>query len=160
MGTIKGLLDKVRQVHLRLEVPNIIQYHDIWIEHSIREQLWDGKNSLGEDIRPSYLEDPFFKTPEQAMAYSRWKDKITPNPNRNQHTPNLFINGYFHSTIRLKVTKEAIIYDTNYFGKEIVNKYGDKLLGMAPLTRETYIEELLFPKIKTYITGITGLKFQ
>lgn len=160
MGTIKGLLDKVRQVDLRREVPMIIQYYDLFIENAIRDQLYDGKNSLGEDITPSYLDDPFFKSPEQALAYSKWKDKITPNPNRKTHTPNLFINGYFHSTINLKVTKEEIIYDTNAFGKEIIAKYGDKLLGMGPITKEVFIEDLFYPRLKKIITQITGLKFQ
>lgn len=160
MGTIKGLLDSVAKLDLRREVPIIIQYYDIWIEHAVREQLWDGKTSLGVDIRPSYLEDPFFKTTAQAMGYSKWKDKITPNPQRNTHTPNLFINGYFHSTIRLKVTKEEIIYDSNTFGREIIRKYGDKLLGMAPDTKEAFIEELLYPRVKKYITQITGLTFR
>ena len=101
------------------------------IVHGIQGQLWDGKNSYGQDITPSYLEDTFFKTLSAAVKYAKWKAKLTPNPARNYYAPNLFINGYFWSTMGIDA-KSLRIDANSAFGKPIVEKYGDKTFSLNP----------------------------
>lgn len=89
-----------------------------------RTQLWDGIGTDGEDLSPNYLEDPFFKTREQAVGYAKWKQAITPNPNRNFFTPNLFINGFYYESLRLTLAPEAFeIVAGNSFSMKIEQKY-------------------------------------
>src|ERR1044072_4341163 len=64
-------------------------------------QLLDGKNSTGGDMT-TYMSDPFFRTPEAAAKYSRWKDEISPKSNRKSGVKNYFINGYFYDSIQVK----------------------------------------------------------
>lgn len=89
-----------------------------------RSQLWDGKGTDGEDLSPNYLEDPFFKTREQAIGYAKWKQAITRNPNRNLFAPNLFINGFYYKSLRLTLAPEAFeIVAGNSFSMKIEQKY-------------------------------------
>jgi hypothetical protein len=90
----------------------------------IKSQLWDGKTGEGQNITPSYLDDPFFKTRQQAEGYRNWKNAITPNSDRNPDTPNLFINGYFYGT--LYIDQSFFEVASNSFGNPIIEKYGKK----------------------------------
>ena len=96
-----------------------------------REQLYDGKDREGNDLHPTYFEDPYFKSPAQAAGYSRWKDKITPNPRRTPGVPNLFINGYYYKSIVLAVDKQGLKYNSGFDDQNNINqKYGGKLYGL------------------------------
>jgi hypothetical protein len=92
------------------------------VTHSIKGQLWDGKKGDGQNITPSYLDDPFFETREKAIAYRNWKNSITKNSDRDQDTPNLFINGYFYDT--LFVDSGSFEVASDGFGNPIIEKYG------------------------------------
>lgn len=109
-----------------------------------QEQLLEGKLSSGEDITPTYFDDPYFKTPEAAKKYSDWKDKITPNPKRKSGTPNLFIIGTFHRSLGLEVEGENYSY-VSTFEKEIdiVRKFSEEIYGLSEEKREILIEEKL-----------------
>ena len=98
-----------------------------------REQLYDGKNNEGQDLHPTYFEDPFFKSPAQAANYSNWKDRITPNPRRTPGVPNLFINGYYYKSIVLTVDRQGLNYNSPFDDQNDINdKYGNKLYGLGP----------------------------
>lgn len=90
---------------------------------SIQNQLWDGKKGDGQNITPSYLDDPFFETRKQAEGYRNWKNLITKNSDRDPDTPNLFINGYFYNT--LFVDSGSFEVGSNSFGNPIIEKYGN-----------------------------------
>jgi len=116
--------------------------HEEFITASNLSQLWDGKDVNNQNIRPSYLEDPYFKTQKAAERYAAWKFRITPNSNRDKNTPNLFINGYFYSSVAPVANSNFIQVITNSgFGKEVTSKFTN-VLGltkphMAELARET-----------------------
>lgn len=95
---------------------------------SIHGQLWDGKKGDGQNITPSYLDDPYFKTRKQAEGYRNWKNSITKNSNRDPDTPNLFINGYFYDTIF--VDSGSFEVASNGFGNPIIEKYGKKTFSI------------------------------
>lgn len=79
-----------------------------------REQLLEGKTSKGDDITPSYLDDPYFKSRQAAQRYSAWKDRITPHPIRKSGTPNLFINGAFHKSIEAVIKPGSVIISATF----------------------------------------------
>lgn len=126
-------IDKVREDSLREVEPDIII--------SQREQLLEGKTSKGEDLTPSYFDDPYFKTPESAKRYSDWKDRITPHPLRKSGTPNLFITGVYHSSIDIESFR---IQGTGDLAEKIRAKYPEAL-GLNPDHLRVLIKEKLRP---------------
>ena len=111
------------------------------------QQLFDGKASNGEDIRPYYTEDlkpqGWFHSVESAQAYSRWKETGIPYPfkaNRNPDAPNLYINGKFHSELECYFLPDTIvIHARTPYANQIVMKYGEGTFG---LTAESWGEML------------------
>src|SRR5687767_5255993 len=101
--TIRGLYNRLSTVDTDKIAQETIEGTEEEIRQYNLQQLLDGKTNQGIDISPTYLEDPFFKTREQAQAYSDWKDRISPRSNRRSGVPNLYINGYYHSTREVKI---------------------------------------------------------
>ena len=123
------------------------------IIHGIKGQLWDGKTGEGKDITPSYLDDPYFATKEKALAYAKWKASITKNSNRNFATPNLYINGFFHSSLFID---NSFRVASNGFGNPIIEKYGEKTFTLDKDRSENLeiindIQQSLIEKIKEII---------
>jgi hypothetical protein len=161
MGTIRGLYNKL----LTVDPDKIARETMEGTEEEIRQynlqQLIDGKTNQGTDISPSYLEDPFFKTREDAQAYSDWKDRISPRSNRRPGVPNLYINGYYHSTRDVKIVGDKIVY-RSAFGEiftDIDEKYKN-LDGLNPESRAKYIPFVLRPVFNHLIQQATGLKMK
>lgn len=116
-----------------------------------RNQMLEGKDSNGNNIRPSYLEDNYFKTKEAAQKYAEWKQRITPNPKRGFETPNLIINGAFHSSVKGVVMSDGIKFTTDSaLGRNVILKF-DTVLGIAPENRKKIIHEVLLPRLKKYV---------
>lgn len=113
-----------------------------------QNQLYDGKTNTGEDIHPLYTEDPFFKTVGQAQGYIKWKQKITPNSRRNPNAPNLFINGYYHRSLKLVDENGDVIIISTLTGEMggIDEKYAN-ILGLTPSNQEIINNEIILPKI-------------
>lgn len=122
-----------------------------------QEQMLEGKTSLGDDISPSYLEDPYFKTKESAQRYSDWKDDITPNPKRKKGVPNLYIIGSFHNSLEMEVKKDEYVLSAGYKdAASILGKFHD-VLGLNDEKREQLIEEKLEPVFFEKLHEETGL---
>jgi hypothetical protein len=125
-----------------------------------RAQMYDGKRNDGRDIFPTYYDDPYFKTRQDAIRYSDWKDKITPNSKRTQGVPNLVINGYFYNSIDVKVEGNDITYHTNAdFSPDIISKFSEDIFGLDDDYRERLINIMLEEKWETEVTVLTGLNF-
>lgn len=125
-----------------------------------REQLLAGKSRDGKDLSPTYLEDPYFKSRESAQRYSNWKDRITPNPNRKQGVPNLFINGRLHNAFEVKIQGQNVFYSANVpYGAKVEEKFTDKIYGLGGVYKREYLNESLGPVFRLSITSIIGLKF-
>jgi len=100
-----------------------------------REQLMAGKAADGGPIRPTYSEDPYFRTREAMERYRGWKHRL--NPRRDIDAPDLFITGEFHSDFFLSFLDDGVLFD-NYW-KEVFDKYGAEQFG---LTDENWDEVL------------------
>lgn len=121
-------------------------------------QLWDGLDSEGNELRPRYSEDPFFKTQKAAKAYADWKQRITPNPKRNPDVPNLYINGYFYRSIMVKEIESALQLTTNdSFGSKVASEHRNALglnkESLIALAME--IKPELLNQIRYELTGST-----
>lgn len=135
------------------------------IREIIQEQLLSGIDENEQELRPTYLGDTYFiditETVEdsikEAKRYLKWKEGITPPrpshllnyPARDVNTPNLIIKGNFHDSITPRVMGWKIITTTEGFqeGPDIVEKYGNSILGISPRGREVLIKKVLTPAI-------------
>lgn len=149
MATIKEYLENARNV--REMIPDIIDgiifENETLILDMNRQQMTDGQNNEGKEIRPLYSEDPYFKTAQSAQAYIRWKQIITPNTKRNPDVPNLFIDGTFHRSLQLvRVGPKIMIKGNASFADNIDAKYND-VLGLAPYNQERLNNEYIHPKL-------------
>lgn len=163
MNTIIDVAERIKNLSLNIEkeVSVIIDNTKEQILIKNKQQLMEGIKGDGNEITPSYLNDPYFKTKEAAQRYSNWKDKITPNSKRKSGTPNLYINGFYHNTIEINVRGEKIITENKTtIGKKIEQKYGDTLYGLNETNNQAYIKETFFPALKTYIEETTQLQMK
>lgn len=108
--------------------------------HEQREQLFEGKASSGDDLRPFYSEDLFYRggyflTPESADRYREWKEQLT-YPTRvvkqNPDAPNLYINGRFHNELDIDFGGSAMCFGgSTPYSDKIVSKYGEENFGLT-----------------------------
>ena len=140
MGILNDLLARVKSVNEGLQTGSMIgeainPYSPDVLDLQL-QQLWDGKASSGEDIRPYYSEDlkpaGYFNSKESAGRYADWKQAITPNSKRNPDAPNLYIVGKFHSELAVDMGTDAVsVYPTTMFAKNIFDKYGQNTFGLT-----------------------------
>lgn len=157
--TIRGLYNKIAAIDIDQIAIDSVTETAAEIRHFQLKQLLDGKNNTGSDLS-SYLTDPFFKTPEAARAYSRWKDEISPKTARKSGIKNYYINGYFHNSIIVKVVGDKVVTESNTdIGRDIEAKEPG-LYGMSPQSRSEYIPKVLRPRFISKMALATGLKFK
>jgi hypothetical protein len=144
--TIGRLISNLDKIDLEKVVQEVVTETKDEILHAQREQLLEGKLSTGQDITPSYLEDPYFKSRESAQRYSDWKDKITPNPKRKKGVPNLFIVGTFHNSISVDVTTNSVVFDASFKKPDIIRKFSENIFGLNPEKAGQYSQEHLAPE--------------
>lgn len=126
-----------------------------------KHQLLRGKTSNGNFLSPKYSEDPYFKSRESALRYATWKKSIEPATDKPFDVPNLFITGYFHGSIKIRVDqKDYRIYSEVPLSVDIENKFGDEnIYGLNDESRREYIPEFLLPELKARIENKTLLRF-
>jgi hypothetical protein len=158
--TIRGLYDRIDGLNTDLIAVEAVKQTTGDIREYNLDQLLNGLDNEGHFIRPSYLEDPYFDTVEEAVGYMEWKRKISPYSTiRPPETPNLFINGYYHSTRTVKVEGDRIVFASTFEeADEIDRKYHGKLDGLNLDSRKRLVENVLRPIWKKYIEIATGLK--
>lgn len=98
-----GIIEKIQSI-VQDSGPEYIDF--------ITYQLYGGQDMYGQQLKFKYTDDvgpgKYFKTRKQALAYAKWKQKITPDPRRSFLTPNYFIKGDFHDSLKLKVDKNSV----------------------------------------------------
>lgn len=142
MGILNDLRTRVMNVNDGLQtgtlVRNTVIRHPDDILDLQREQLFEGKRSDGQDMRPYYSEDlkpkGYFYTVESAGRYAAWKQSginYPYNANRNPDAPNLYINGRFHDELGVQfATDTVMVLGTTGYAKQIVDKYGLESFGL------------------------------
>jgi len=142
MGILNDLLNRVKTVNEGLQtgalVRNAVVTHPADIMELQRQQLFAGKRSDGEDIRPYYSEDlkptGFFYSVETAGRYSAMKDNTIRYPytaNKNPDAPNLYFNGRFHEELGVQFNADTVeVVATTEYAKKIMDKYGIETFGL------------------------------
>lgn len=148
MSIFDELIQKFSPSKVKPAVLRALSYSATEYEDLLRDQLLHGKGSDGQDLKPGYLEDPYFKTPAAALRYAQWKKKISPNVGRNFNAPNLYITGYYHKRLKVFVFADGLSIDNfAMFGEEVNQKYGGKATVLGGEFREKYIEGSLRPAV-------------
>lgn len=142
MGILNDLRTRVMNVNDGLQtgtlVRNTVIRHPDDILDLQREQLFEGKRSDGQDMRPYYSEDlkpkGYFYCVESAGRYAAWKQSginYPYNANRNPDAPNLYINGRFHDELGVQFATDTVtVLGTTGYAKQIVDKYGLESFGL------------------------------
>lgn len=137
-------------------------------EEYVREQLFHGINGRGKPLRPTYPNDEFFRSPDagrwkkNGKGYMNWKMQLQPNnkgtnylnlsPKKND-TPDLYIRGDFHKSIKGKATEKGVMIGSNAsFAGDVERKYGNIIYGLSPEAKRRYIDTKLYPRLKSYVS--------
>ena len=145
MGILNDLRTRVATVNNELTGGGMIR--DVLVGHRSdildlqKRQLFEGKASNGEDIRPYYSEDlkpgGYFHSRESAGRYAAWKMNGITYPysaNRNADAPNLYINGRFHKELDVVFLPESVaVQGMTSYAQQIVAKYGLNTFGLMPV---------------------------
>jgi len=160
---LKKIIDDLGSFDPQKEYETIIEDNAEIIVDLNRDQMMEGRGVDGEFLRPYYSENPYFKTPESAARYARWKQKITPNPQRPLDVPNLFINGYLHGSLYGKVTGKDTLYtqfevESDVPFAESAFRVHKNALGLNAEKRLLFAEEILLPEFLNQLKEKTGLQ--
>lgn len=131
---------------------------------AVKEQLYSGQDAEGEHLSPTYDDDPFFNEPgywyHRAFAYKMWKYSITPPQRglmlglspRPVEVPNLFIDGTFYAGLDASRSADGLdLFATSKRGADIVDKYGDRILGLGPTAVEFFNDMYMLPAIGVFL---------
>lgn len=161
MGTIVSLRERLKNFNAEAIAEKAMEESKGDILKYNQEQLLAGKTRDGTDITPSYLNDPYFKTREAAQRYSDWKDRITPNSKRKSGTPNLYIDGTYHRSIRVTQSGEVLNFDSTFNGaNDIERKFGEKIYSLGGEFKAEFIRESLQPNFSKEVENALGLKLK
>ena len=140
--TIEGLLANVEELQRSFATDKVmgrvLRKQEDAIIAAQRLQLFEGKDSEGNDLRPYYSEDlqpeGWFKSKDSAMRYAMWKQTGISYPvqaQRNADAPNLYINGKFHSEMQVGFMEERVgIIPSTPYAAMIMGKYGMNKFGL------------------------------
>lgn len=142
-------------------VASCMDSNKVVVRQAVTEQLYSGIDGNGAHLSPTYDADPFFNEEgvwfHRAADYKAWKYTITPPvsgtmlglPPRPDDVPNLFINGKFYSEITVERSDKALHVDPGAGnGPDIVAKYGDQILNLAPPGVAYFNANYTWPAIK------------
>lgn len=170
MGILNDLLGRVKAVNDGMESgtlvrETVVRYPDDILDLQ-RQQLFAGKASNGQDMRPYYSEDlkpsGYFYSVESAGRYAKWKQDGINYPysvERNPDAPNLYINGKFHDELGVQFGPDTVaVVGTTGYSQRIIDKYGIESFGLMHENWMTiFIErggyDYLMNDIKTILYG-------
>lgn len=140
-----GLLDttfrSLKQISKELETVAHLAVEEN--EHVIldmnTETLMQGRDSLGEKIRPQYYND----------LYANIKNRMNSRPGLG--TPDLFLEGDFHGGFFLKPAKMGWEIDSNDEKRDkLVTKYTDSIFGNTEKDEKEINKEYILPELIEY----------
>ena len=137
-------------------------------EEYVREQLFHGIGGDGRPLRYTYLNDPFFRSPDagrwknNAKGYMYFKNNVLPHksgttylnlPPKKKSAPDLYIRGDFHKSIKGKATEKGVMIGSNVsFASDIESKYGNIIYGLSPEAKKRFIDTKLYLRLKSYVS--------
>lgn len=119
---------------------------------AIKAQIDSGIRGNGAELRPTYMEDPFFSTPEDAQKWIRKYRKFDTNSypqwglaTRKVNTPNLNITGRLFFDFITADNQNGLV-EIQAVGSpieaELRAKYGDDILSLSPQVKAVIFERM------------------
>lgn len=141
-GTPRAMLERIRSINLEDVAGDVLEQNLEKLAEINKDQLMQGKNNKGEILRPLHTENPFFKSPESAIRYAKWKQNLFPQTPFN--VPNLIITGYYHGTISFSRRAAQITAQSNAsFADKIDSTFDQTPLGLNQDSKNIVWEEFL-----------------
>ena len=149
MADLDEMLDSVRKIDLRLEIPVIIENTKETILLLNAGQLYQlNVDGSGNYIKPRY----------SSIWYERLKMKM--NFNLRPDKVDLYYTGEFYNSRDLLVSKkEYIIFSNDQKSTDLLAKYGNKILELTEESEKEYSEGIFIENIKLYVETVSILKF-
>lgn len=120
-----------------------------------RGQLIEGEGADGNNLL-RYVDDPFFKSKAQALAYQKWKERISPSGSKPKDVADFYINGYFHNSIYTKIDADYFSLKSDVdFANDIMRKEKDAL-GLNNESNRKLVEKILPMVIEETRKAIRG----
>lgn len=131
MGTIAAMSRLVQSLDFNVVAAQAIEPHTDKLAELNRKELMKGKGNDGKLLSPRHSQNPFFKTPQSALRYARWKQRITPETPFD--VPNLFIVGQYHGSISFQVEANRLTADASSpLAGKIEKTFRNTALGLNP----------------------------
>lgn len=147
---------------------------------TVKDQLYSGIDGRGAVLSPSYSSDPWFQSHragffdedrqmfvscyQRPELYVEWKERITPPrasdrlgiTARDIDTPNLFINGFFYSTIDASPTAQGVqIFTAGWDeGADIERKYGSEIFAISEPGAGHFNRNFLWQWLRNWIDSL------
>ena len=156
MNAFQRLSRNLKTLNLVQQIQTLMQEDEELLLSLQKDQLYAGQDANGNGLRPTYQEDPYFKTQAAAQRYSDWKDRLdqrSHNPlfaKRPSGTPNLIINGrWLYNTLVADVGGGKLVVSSgSWLFPKLETKYGQALLGLNHIALRYYVEEILFTRLQ------------
>ncbi|MDD6210512.1 MAG: ABC transporter [Bacteroidales bacterium] len=164
---IKEAFEQFRK--MKSGLPGMIEdeLRRVRIEELVKDQLYSGIDGKGNALRPTYTEDPYWRTvtktdkaaKRRGEQYRDFKAKITPPQGsflgfspRNTNTPNLIIRGDFYDSIKSDVRNWGVkIYSEGFYASgDIERKYGKEIFGLTRIAKGYIVRNHLAPALYKY----------
>lgn len=149
MTTIKGMLDKVKSVELRSEVPVIIERTQADLILLNQTQLFQ----FGMKADGTYLSE--YKNKYYAAK------KHAKNPQPGLGRPDFKDTGSFYQDFVVKADKSVFSVDSkDSKTTSLIERDGEKVFGLTKDNKKVYALGVFYQGIQRYITFKTGLVFR
>lgn len=148
MTTIKGMLDKVKSLDLRSEIPVIIQRTQSELILLNQTQLYQ----FGMKADGTYLKEYSNK------YYAKKKNARNPQPGLGR--PDFKDTGEFYKDFFVKADKSVFEVDSkDSKSADLIARDGENIFGLTDQNKTVYSLGVLYDGIKRYVTTKTGLSF-
>jgi hypothetical protein len=157
-GSFKSLITKFESLNTDAICKSAMNQTKGALLRENKLQLYAGKLRTGQDLYPTYLDDPYFSSREAAQKYSDFKDRITPNPERKKGVPNLFIIGTFYASIDIEIGADFVEYESDFQGfPSIKQEFSGNIFGLGGKYKTAYLNNSLRPALLSGIRKIIKL---
>ncbi len=154
MGTAAEALRRLQLIDVIRDTAIVIDAHIHELKSIQQDQLFQGVDADGRRMM-SILDDPYFENRQAAWKYAQWK--ISMFPEARFGAPNLFITGFYHSTIVIQRTGDQISFDaTATFAADVAKKYGNKELGLNSDSRNYFKKTVIRPELVKKYAQLLG----
>ena len=149
MATVLDMIDNLNGLDIHKEAIAAIEKTAGKMADLNREQLSAGYDSRGHKLSPHY----------SSRKYATMKNAMNPEP--GMWHPDLILTGAFVDSFKVNVAGNDIEFEaTDPKSDDLLERYGDDVLGLFDTEQEYYNERIFFPEFAGAIAEATGLKFE